>query len=203
MDIGSINLRNVDLPDFSDREILRFARAGQDDESVFDILSAGKIAVAAAMKRTVVYRELPIEIDGDVCRFASISVRSASLAKAMNKAERVVFMATTLGLEVDRLIAKYSKISPSRALIIDSVASERIEAVCDGFCTDIGELLHARGLKCGFRFSPGYGDLPIEFQKQIFELLSPEKYIGLTLNKSLMMSPSKSVSAIVALERIE
>ena len=49
------------------------------------------------------------------------------------------------------------------------------------------------------RFSPGYGDFPLEAQKDIFRTLDCSRKIGLTLNESLLMSPSKSVTAIVGL----
>ena len=53
------------------------------------------------------------------------------------------------------------------------------------------------------RFSPGYGDLPLSAQKNIFAVLDPERRIGLTLNSSLLMSPSKSVTAFVGLGNTE
>ena len=49
------------------------------------------------------------------------------------------------------------------------------------------------------RYSPGYGDLSLESQKQVFALLNPPKYIGVTLNDSLLMSPSKSVTGIIGI----
>ena len=49
------------------------------------------------------------------------------------------------------------------------------------------------------RFSPGYGDLPLEMQRDIFRVLDCSRKIGLTLNESLLMSPSKSVTAIVGI----
>lgn len=50
------------------------------------------------------------------------------------------------------------------------------------------------------RFSAGYGDLPLEVQKDIFRVLDCPRKIGLTLNDSLLMSPTKSVTAIVGIE---
>ena len=52
------------------------------------------------------------------------------------------------------------------------------------------------------RFSPGYGDLPIEIQKDIFRALDCPRRIGLTLNENLLMSPTKSVSAIIGIVKI-
>ena len=53
------------------------------------------------------------------------------------------------------------------------------------------------------RFSPGYGDFDIGFQKEIFKLLNCPKNIGLSLCDSFIMSPSKSVSAIIGLKTKE
>lgn len=49
------------------------------------------------------------------------------------------------------------------------------------------------------RFSPGYGDLPLALQRDIFHALDCARKIGLTLNDSLMMSPAKSVTAIIGI----
>jgi len=51
------------------------------------------------------------------------------------------------------------------------------------------------------RFSPGYRDLPLTLQREIFTLLEPSRRIGLSLNASLLMSPSKSVTAIVGITK--
>jgi cobalamin-dependent methionine synthase I len=53
------------------------------------------------------------------------------------------------------------------------------------------------------RFSPGYGDLPLELQTNLFKVLDCQHFIGLTLNDSMLMSPSKSVTAIVGLRERE
>ncbi len=44
-----------------------------------------------------------------------------------------------------------------------------------------------------------YGDLPLDYQKTIFEELECTKRIGLTLTDSLLMYPTKSVSALIGL----
>ena len=108
-------------------------------------------------------------------------------------------VAATVGVGIDRLIAKYSRISPSKALMLQAIGAERIEALCNAFCND----LSACDNSCIKRFSPGYGDLPLEVQRDIFSVLDCGKYIGVSLNGSLVMSPSKSVTAFaVASEAI-
>lgn len=143
----------------------------------------------------VCYAELPIKITDDNCDFSAFSFKSKDLAKNLSGTESVIVFGATIGIGVDRLINKYSKISPALAVVLDAVGSERIEALCDKFCEDIS--LEYGNLKP--RFSAGYGDLPIEKQKEIFALLGCDKKIGLTLNDSYIMSPSKSVTAFVGI----
>jgi hypothetical protein len=74
---------------------------------------------------------------------------------------------------------------------LGAIGTERIESLCDAFCNEFEKATH--------RVSAGYGDLPLEIQPQIFALLDCSRKIGLTLNQSLVMSPTKSVTAIFGL----
>ena len=96
---------------------------------------------------------------------------------------------------VDRLIAKYNRISPSKALIFQAIGAERAESLCDLFCDEMKEKYSTNP-----RYSPGYGDLPLDIQRDIFAVLDCPRKIGLTLNDSLLMSPSKSVTAIIGVK---
>ena len=81
--------------------------------------------------------------------------------------------------------------------MFQALGAERIESLCDTFCNDMNNEL---GVRLKPRFSAGYGDLPLEVQKDIFRVLDCPRKIGLTLNDSLLMSPTKSVTAIVGIE---
>lgn len=140
----------------------------------------------------VVYAELPVKINDDELDFTDFKIKSKDLAKNLKNAEKVVLFLASVGIGVDRLIKKYSCSSPSTALLFQAVGAERVESLCDGFCKFLSE-----EYKCVFpRFSPGYGDLDIRVQKDIFSLLSPSK-IGVTLGDDFLMSPLKSVTAFV------
>lgn len=125
---------------------------------------------------------------------------SKDLAKCLEGSHEVVIFAATIGLAIDRAIAKYRLTSPTKALIIQAFGAERVERLCDIFCDEIKNEVASKGNDCTWRFSPGYGDLQLDVQRSIFRILDPEKRIGISLGESLLMTPSKSVTAIFGLK---
>ncbi|MBE6572404.1 MAG: Vitamin B12 dependent methionine synthase activation subunit [Ruminococcaceae bacterium] len=142
-----------------------------------------------------------LDIRNEKLLFDDIKVESMSLSRHLAGCNRAVLFAATVGVGIDRLIEKYSRLSASKALCFNAIGAQRIEDLCDLFCDDIkkdySEYSHT------LRFSPGYGDFDIGFQKDIFKLLNCPKNIGLSLCDSFIMSPSKSVTAIIGLKSKE
>lgn len=188
--------KNYSAPPVNQKEILRYAGAKEINTDTEKLLNDLYKEFSESAVYRVCYAELPVNIMGDICDFSAFAVISKDLAKNLKACKRVIAFGATVGIGVDRLINKYSKISPSRAVLLDAIGSERIEALCDRFCDDI----RSEYGKLRRRFSAGYGDLPIETQKAIFSLLECDKKIGLTLNDSYLMSPSKSVTAFIGIE---
>lgn len=148
-------------------------------------------------KNRVCFAEVTSSVSGSVTDLGFAAWDSEDFARYVGDSDKLIILAATAGLQIDRLITAKSSISPSVAHMLEAVGNERIEALCDAFCAEA----ETRFGKLKSRFSPGYGDLPLEAQKDIFTLLDPPRRIGLTLNASLMMSPSKSVTAICAVKR--
>lgn len=183
-------------PPFCEKEILRYAGCKYASEETRALLNDCLKEIKDKLIYQVCYCELPVQISGDICDLALFRVASEKLARNLKEAEKVILFAATVGIETDRLIAKYGRLSPAKALMFQAIGAERIEALCDVFCADIKEEYHTEALP---RFSPGYGDVPLSVQKEIFAVLEPHKKIGLTLNNSFLMSPTKSVTAFLGL----
>lgn len=128
------------------------------------------------------------------------SSKSKALTRLLRNCGEIILFSATVGLETDRYIAKQQRISPVKALIANAYGAERIENLCDTFCADIKNTVAKENLFITRRFSPGYGDFPLEAQSEIFNLLDCSRQIGVSLNDSLLMSPSKSVTAIMGLK---
>ena len=174
--------KTVSLPEVNRREVLRYAGVKETNSEIEELLDSCILESKNSFACKVCYTEM---------KKSSLPVEIATLSR-LDGYDSVVIFAATVGLEVDRLIAKYGVISPSRALIFQALGAERIETLCDSFCNSFEN--------SGQRFSPGYGTFVLENQSYIFSLLNPSKNIGLTLNSSLLMSPSKSVTAILPLK---
>ena len=182
----------------SEKEILRYAKVGKADAETLNLLNSALAEARAALTYGVCYAKFDLSTNGDICDFGFLNLKSKSLSKNLEGCHGAIVFAATVGIGLDRLIAKYSRLSPSRAFMLNAVGAERIEALCDAFCEDMQTQLKA---KLRPRFSPGYGDLPLCVQKDVLNLLDASRKIGISLNESMLMSPSKSVTAIVGIEK--
>ena len=184
-------------PPLSKREILRYAGCKTADKEITAALEECISEVKNKLTYKACYIKLPASVTGEICDFGAFRVSSEKLALNLKGADEVIVFAATIGIEIDRLIAKYSHISPARSVLFQAIGAERIEALCDVFCKDMSESL---GGTLSSRFSAGYGDLPLDTQREIFKLLNCSKHIGITLNESLIMSPTKSVTAFAGIK---
>ncbi len=113
--------------------------------------------------------------------------------------EKAVMMCATLGADIDKLIRISQITDMAKAVVLDSFASVAIEQVCQKVDELIAEKYPDYYLT--FRFSPGYGDYPIELQKDFLRILDAPRKIGLTVNDSFMLVPTKSVTAVLGLSK--
>jgi len=84
--------------------------------------------------------------------------------------------------------------------ILDALGSVAAEAAADQVNARICQWAAAQGLVATPRFSPGYGDWPLEDQRVMFRLL-PAEQIGMRLNQACMMIPRKSISFAVTFQK--
>lgn len=122
-------------------------------------------------------------------------VTSRSLSAHLKDCGSFVLFAATAGVGIDRLIARYNRLSPARAVLCQAMGAAVVEQWCDMLCRQFREQFGAKKS----RFSCGYGDLPLALQRDIFSALSVTKHIGVTLSDHCFMTPTKSVTAIVGI----
>ena len=108
-------------------------------------------------------------------------------------------MCATLGPGMDRLIRVSQITDMSEAVVIDSLASVAIEQVCNQVDMIVSSLYPGEYLT--FRFSCGYGDYPIDLQGEFLRILDAPRKIGLCTNKSSLLTPTKSVTAVMGISK--
>lgn len=195
--IDFINVETFSEPPKNIREIMRYIGEREVNSQTESLIEECLTEMKGKLSYRVCYREFPISVSVDGVDLSFVKTDSKRLAKNLDGCESAVIFGATVGIGVDRLISKYSRISPVKALIFQGIGAERIESLCDAFCDKLSVLKGEENRFLRPRFSPGYGDLALTVQKDIFKVLDCERKIGLTLNESLLMSPSKSVTAIV------
>lgn len=130
-----------------------------------------------------------------------ISFESSGLIKLLQNSNSVVLMAATVGKKVtDTIFDEVKKGNAASGLIIDSVASQTADAALDWMVQLLRKILIREGkVLTRHRYSPGYGDLPLAYQKVIFDVLQLEK-LNIALTEKFMLMPEKSVLAIAGIE---
>ena len=181
-------------------EVLRYLGYGKNkaDETALTLIEKCKKEMLENCSLKACYDIFDLSLDDDMLKFGNIETESKSLKKNLKDCKKVVIFVATIGISTDRIIRKYSMTSPANAVVAQAVGAVMIEEWCDILC----ERLKLNGFLRP-RFSPGYGDFSLEYQKKIFELLDCPRKIGVSLTDSLMMIPSKSVSAIVGISEID
>ena len=106
----------------------------------------------------------------------------------------------TLGAAFDAYHRRISVRSGADALIVQAIGAAAIEKVMDGIEDSIRAEL-APGESLVTRYSPGYADFPLAEQRTLLGLIDAPRRVGVTLTDSLLMAPSKSVSAVIGVRK--
>ncbi len=188
-------VRSYIIPKYDTDQILRYARTVKNDKNTICVVQDCIAELADKCKMQVCYEICDVTSHGEVFSISDINIDSKALQEHLTGCNKAVIFVATAGLYIDRMIQKYVDISPLKAYIFQAIGAERIEALCDIFEAEMKNIY----MDITSRFSPGYGDLSLQIQRDIFDLIDIPKAIGVTLNESMLMSPSKSVSAIIGI----
>ena len=182
---------------------LGYSRSVSPNQDVSELLEKAAREMADIMKPQSVFEvfDLTVVSTGSTTvrlSFADVTLQSQDLGRNLAGCSKVALLAATLGPQVDALIRKNSSLNPVYASILQATGAMYIEEVVDFVNDEIKKIAGSQGLKTKPRYSPGFGDVPLEVQKDFFRLL-PCTRIGLTLMDTLIMAPEKSVTAFVGL----
>ena len=139
--------------------------------------------------------------DSPLLDFSCFQVRSRSLLRNLQGCSEVILFAATIGEGADLLARKYGRINVAKAVVMQAAAAAMIEAFCDEENEKLRAEAAEKGLYLRPRFSPGYGDFSLNHQRDFARVLEMQKTVGITLTESLLMLPSKSVTAVIGVSK--
>ena len=196
------NLKNTEIS-IEKSEVLRYLRyKNQEINSSF----SEKIDLAIEQTRSIitpraVYEIYPLKFFEDRIEVEGTNLvfNSKDILRLLRDCESCVLMAATIGTNIEMEIRKSEYLDLAGSLIIDSAATTFVERTCDQIQNIIEKDAKDNGKNLTMRYSPGYGDFPLECGKEILNILQSQKKIGLTSSSSGIMIPRKSVSAIIGI----
>ena len=161
--------------------------------------------VADKLTRSVtpryIWRVFPLSFreEGPALEGIGLTLPGGMATRMLGECSQAVLLACTLGAGFEALLRAEQARSMARAAMLDACGSAWVEAGCDAAEEEISARFPE--LYRTDRFSPGYGDLPLSLQPALLSALDSWRKIGVSLNESLLMTPSKSVTAVIGLSR--
>ena len=191
---------------FNKNEALRYFRAQSDDKQAEAAVDVAYEKLKNELQPRYTVKKFGCSVDGEgdssvpsIVKLDNGTVfHSKALARYVGDAKELFLFGATLGSRVDIALRRMALTSVAEAGAGQAVAAALIETYCDDCCAELEKQL-PEGKQLKWRFSPGYGDWPLEEQKILFPVLDCAHTIGLTLTESCMMAPIKSVTAVMAI----
>ena len=184
-------------------EVLRYlGYKGQDiDENMASIIEECREEIKKVITPRVIYtyKNIKPNKEGVEVDTTNLILRGDDIREHLKNSNECVLMAVTLGNEVEKKTRLYEKINLTKALILDACATTAVEEICDIVEDRVKEEAVVSGMDITFRYSPGYGDLPLDVQSSFLRALDAQKKIGLTVSENNLLFPRKSVTAIIGI----
>ena len=167
---------------------------GRIDAVVERCLSVARprATIASFMVRTV--SEQAVELEG-----CALRLTGSDIAEHLATAHEVALFACTLGADIDRELQRLALTDALEQVIFDAAATALIERAADAAEASIRAYAAQAGAYTSWRYSPGYGDLPLNVQRPFLNTIDATRQLGITLTPSNLMVPTKSVTAIVGI----
>ena len=189
--------------DIRTREAIRYLGYGKHaiDERTRRLIQDSFEELEQVTDAKFVYRIFEVSVpDTDVLKIGKLEIKSKNLSKNLKGCHMAVLFGATLGTGVDMLMKKYTIVDMTKAVVLQACAAAVLEEYCDKMQKQIA-LEALEGLYLRPIFSPGYGDFSILHQKELLDMLEAPKKIGLTMTDGYMLTPTKSVTAVIGISR--
>ena len=132
----------------------------------------------------------------------NLEIESSNFCRFLGDSQQLIMMGITGGADIAAEISRLQKEKKmTEAVVIDAAAGEIVDAGFDWLAALYRRELSREAVSLTKRrFSAGYGDFNIEFQRDIYRLLNLSE-LGVEITDSCMLMPEKTVTAVYGIER--
>lgn len=149
------------------------------------------------------YILLPCEVQGERVRIGrGIELVSRNAARLLKNSRYIALMGSTVCKEAQNLLSELNMRDMSKAVVLNAVLAQAADAGLDALERLIARQISREGYALTKRYSPGYGDVPLGFQRDLHALTSMDA-LGVRITEHFMLMPEKSVLAFAGVEGIE
>lgn len=128
---------------------------------------------------------------------AGIPLEGQDIRRHLQGCDAAAVMAATLSLSAEVTLRRLAAEDMALALAADAAAAALVEQLCDRTEQQIRQRVTYDYMTA--RFSPGYGDLPLQTQPVLLRLIDASRILGITVTPQNILLPQKSVTAIIGL----
>lgn len=139
------------------------------------------------------------EIPRVALAFAPVVLSGNDIASHLEGARKVALMACTLGMASEREYRRHAALSAADGAMFGACCSALVEAAANAVEARIVAEARRLNMYTNWRYSPGYGDLPLDVQPDFLRSLDATRKLGINVTKTNMLVPVKSITAVVGL----
>lgn len=180
-------------------EALRYLGASGADEALRQCMESVARDAEQRFVPRYIYRVSAVEHrpEGEWLSDLQLLLPGNSARKMLAECQRAAVLVCTLGLGFEQHMRLTQARDMSQAVLLDACGSALVEAGCDAAEKELAARFP--GVYLTDRFSPGYGDLPLDLQPAICRITDSQRRLGVYVTESCLMTPQKSVTAIIGM----
>lgn len=169
-----------------------FGARGEPDDRTMTLLETCAMPLLAAATPRAVW------LEADTAALAEAGIlRGGDVMKHLENCPQAVLLAVTLGPGVDAQIRRAGVGDIAAGVASDALGSALAEQAADAAEAELRQWAAKEGKYLTGRFSPGYGDWDIAVQPLVANALDTVRRAGLCVTDTNLMTPRKSVTAIL------
>lgn len=180
-------------------EVFRFLHCKSNDNLTNSLVNKCCEELFCIAKPRFLYRTFTINIKNNevLIEGTTLTLCGSDIVKHLENCSSVILNVATLGESVDRKIRIESATNLEKSVILDACAGSMIESVLNVNEAKLRKTFSEQNLFITSRFSPGYGNLPIEIQGKFLDVLDAGRKIGVFATSENLLCPHKSVTSII------